>query len=78
MSERGKVVGFQPTNRLAVNHWATNPLTKLLYEGRKISPAFLEPRLRISRPAKVVPVELLMSVNPESFFALVRPVQDPC
>jgi hypothetical protein len=38
MSERGKVVGFQPTNRLAVNHWATNPLTKLLYEGRKISP----------------------------------------
>ncbi|XP_015688422.2 uncharacterized protein LOC102700965 isoform X2 [Oryza brachyantha] len=78
MSERGKIVGFQPTSRLAVNHWATNPLTKLLYEGRKISPAFLEPRIRISRPAKVIPVELLMSVNPESFFALARPVQNPC
>ncbi|KAG8076470.1 hypothetical protein GUJ93_ZPchr0006g44707 [Zizania palustris] len=74
MSERGKVVGFQPTSRLAVNHWATNPLTKLLYEGRELSPAFLEPRLRISRPAKIVPIELLMSVNPESFFALARPV----
>lgn len=40
--------------------------------------AFLEPRLKISRPAKVVPIELLMSVNSESFFALARPVQDPC
>uniref|UniRef100_A0A0D9VB73 Uncharacterized protein n=1 Tax=Leersia perrieri TaxID=77586 RepID=A0A0D9VB73_9ORYZ len=78
MSEIGKVVGFQPKSRLAVNHWATNPLTKLLYEGRKISPAIMEPRLRISRPAKVVPVELLMSVNPESFFALARPIRDPC
>ena len=40
--------------------------------------AFLEPRLKISRPAKVVPIELLMSVNSESFFALARPIQDPC
>uniref|UniRef100_A0A0A8YY94 Uncharacterized protein n=1 Tax=Arundo donax TaxID=35708 RepID=A0A0A8YY94_ARUDO len=76
MSEEGGVVGFQPTNRLAVNHWATNPLATLLYEGRMLSPGFLEPRLKISRPAKVVPIELLMSVNPESFFALARPVQD--
>ena len=78
MSEEGKLVGFQPTSRLAVNHWAKNPLAALLYEGRKLSPAFLEPRLKISRPAKVVPIELLMSVNSESFFALARPVQDPC
>ncbi|VAI52965.1 unnamed protein product [Triticum turgidum subsp. durum] len=78
MSEEGNLVGFQPTSRLAVNHWAKNPLAALLYEGRKLSPAFLEPRLKISRPAKVVPIELLMSVNSESFFALARPVQDPC
>uniref|UniRef100_A0ACD5TB47 Uncharacterized protein n=4 Tax=Avena sativa TaxID=4498 RepID=A0ACD5TB47_AVESA len=78
MSEEGKLVGFQPTSRIAVNHWATNPLAALLYEGRMLSPAFLEPMLKISRPAKVVPIELLMSVNSESFFALARPVQDPC
>ncbi|XP_062224358.1 uncharacterized protein LOC133922855 isoform X2 [Phragmites australis] len=78
MSEEGKVVGFQPTNCLGVNHWATNPLASLLYQGRMLSPDFLEPRLKISRPAKVVPIELLMSVNPESFFALARPVRDPC
>lgn len=78
MSEEGKVVGFQPTSRLAVSHWATNPLAALLYEGRKLSPAFLEPTLKISRPTKVVQIELLMSVNSEPFFALARPVQDPC
>ncbi|CAM0948034.1 unnamed protein product [Alopecurus aequalis] len=79
MSEEGKLVGFQPTSRLAVSHWASNPLASLLYEGRKLSPCtFLEPRLKISRPAKVVPIELLMSVNSEPFFAFARPVQDPC
>lgn len=78
MSEEGKLVGFQPTSRLAVNHWATNPLAALLYDGRKLSPAFLEPRLKIPRPSKVVPIELLMSVNSETFFALARPVQHPC
>jgi hypothetical protein len=112
MSEEGKLLGFQPTSRLAVSHWANNPLAALLYEGRKLSPGirivprtsshwsifnciyalyfvlsntfkwtlsgFLEPRLKISRPAKVVPIELLMSVNSESFFALARHVQDPC
>ncbi|KAI4963206.1 hypothetical protein ZWY2020_016989 [Hordeum vulgare] len=45
-------------------------------EGKLV--AFLEPRLKIPRPANVVPIELLMSVNSESFFALARPVQDPC
>uniref|UniRef100_A0A0A9DMV9 Uncharacterized protein n=1 Tax=Arundo donax TaxID=35708 RepID=A0A0A9DMV9_ARUDO len=78
MSEEGRVVGFQPTNRLAVNYWATNPLATLLYEGRTLSPGFWEPSLKISRPAKVLPIELLMSINPESFFALARPVQDSC
>jgi hypothetical protein len=38
MSEEGKVVGFQPTNLPAVNHWATNPLATLLYQGRSLSP----------------------------------------
>ncbi|KAK3151942.1 hypothetical protein QOZ80_2BG0152380 [Eleusine coracana subsp. coracana] len=75
MSEEGRVVGFQPTNRLAVNHWATNPLATLLYEGRALSPGLLEPRLKISRPAKLMATELLMPVNSESFFALARPVQ---
>ncbi|PUZ73679.1 hypothetical protein GQ55_1G006400 [Panicum hallii var. hallii] len=77
MSEEGKVVGFQPTNRPAVNHWSINPLATLLYQGRTLSPGILEPKLKISRPAKAVPIELLMSVNQDSFFALARPVQDP-
>ncbi|CAM0146259.1 unnamed protein product [Urochloa decumbens] len=77
MSEEGKVVGFQPTNRPAVNHWSTNPLATLLYQGRALSPGILEPRLKIPRPAKAVPIELLMSVNQDSFFALARPIQDP-
>ena len=37
----------------------------------------LEPRLKISRPAKAALIELLMSVNQDSFFVLARPVQDP-
>ncbi|RLN09154.1 hypothetical protein C2845_PM11G12020 [Panicum miliaceum] len=61
MSEEGKVVGFQPTNRPAVNHWSINPLATLLYQGRTLSPGILEPKLKISRPAKAVPIELLMS-----------------
>lgn len=77
MSEEGKVVGFQPTNLPAVNHWATNPLATLLYQGRSLSPGIIEPRLKISRPAKAAPIELLMSVNQDSFFALARPVEDP-
>jgi hypothetical protein len=104
MSEEGKVVGFQPTNLPAVNHWTTNPLATLLYQGRSLSPGttramgfsficmgtgyqiyllkwtlsgIIEPRLKISRPAKAAPIELLMSVNQDSFFALARPVEDP-
>ncbi|RCV04498.1 hypothetical protein SETIT_1G006300v2 [Setaria italica] len=76
MSEEGKVVGFQPTNRPAVNHWSTNPLATLLYQGQTLSPGILEPKLKISRPAKAVPIELLMSVNQDSFFALARRIQD--
>ncbi|KAF8772269.1 hypothetical protein HU200_005984 [Digitaria exilis] len=76
LSEEGKVVGFQPTNRPAVNHWSTNPLATLLYQGRTLSPGILEPKLKISRPAKAFPIELLMSVNLDPFFALARPVQD--
>lgn len=38
LSRDGKTIGFQPMSRLAVNHWASNPLAKALYGGRKISP----------------------------------------
>lgn len=74
LSTDGKIVGFQPTSRVAVNHWASNPLTKELYGGKKLSPGFLESGLRINYPGDVVALELLMSVNPESHFALVRPI----
>ncbi|KAI5001153.1 hypothetical protein ZWY2020_011112 [Hordeum vulgare] len=47
-----------------MNHCAKNPLAALLYEGWKLCRAFLEPRLEISRPAKAVPIELLMSTRP--------------
>lgn len=38
MSSDGKIIGFQPTNRVAVNNWAANPLAKELYGGKKLSP----------------------------------------
>ncbi|KAK9267859.1 hypothetical protein L1049_010296 [Liquidambar formosana] len=75
LSIDGKIVGFQPTSQVAVNHWATNPLAKELYGGRKLSPGFIEPGLKIHYPNEVVVIELLMSENPEAYFALARPVQ---
>lgn len=38
VSSDGKIIGFQPTNRIAVNNWAANPLAKELYGGKKLSP----------------------------------------
>jgi hypothetical protein len=38
LSTDGKIVGFQPMSRVAVNRWAANPLAKELYGGRKLSP----------------------------------------
>ena len=38
LSSEGKIIGFQPTSRVAVNHWSANPLAKELYRGRKLSP----------------------------------------
>ncbi|KAA8519727.1 hypothetical protein F0562_013983 [Nyssa sinensis] len=73
LSTDGKIVGLQPTSRVAVNHWGANPLAKELYGGRKLSPGFMEPGLKISQPSDVVVLELLMSVNPASSFALARP-----
>nr|XP_027102388.1 uncharacterized protein LOC113723528 isoform X3 [Coffea arabica] len=73
LSTEGEVVGFQPRSRMAVNHWASNPLTKELYARRNLSPGFLEPGLKIHHPSDVVLLELLMSANPEPHFALVRP-----
>lgn len=73
----GKIIGFQPTSRVALSHWASNPLARVLYEGRKLSPGLLEPTLKIPHPHEVVLIELLMSVNPESTFALARPIEQP-
>lgn len=74
-SINGEIVGFQPTNRVAVNHWAANPLAKELYGRKKLSPGFMEPGLKIRYPGEVVIIELLMSANPDSRFALARPGQ---
>ncbi|KAJ3708924.1 hypothetical protein LUZ61_012629 [Rhynchospora tenuis] len=78
LSEGGEIVGFQPTSRVAVSIWASHPLAKELYKGRKLTPGILEPNLKIPRPEKVVLIELLMSTNPDSFFALARPIREPC
>ncbi|KAJ4703564.1 Deneddylase ORF24 [Melia azedarach] len=75
LSTDGKIVGFQPTSRVGVNHWATNPIAKELYGGRKLTPGLIEPSLKIHLPNEVVLIELLMSVNPDSCFALARPIQ---
>ncbi|XP_017978026.1 PREDICTED: uncharacterized protein LOC18596766 isoform X3 [Theobroma cacao] len=75
LSTEGKIVGFQPTSRVGVNHWAVNPLAKELYGGRKLSPGLIERGLKIRLPNEIVVIELLMSVNPDSCFALARPIQ---
>ncbi|XXG90112.1 hypothetical protein AAC387_Pa12g1952 [Persea americana] len=75
LSRDGKIIGFQPMSRLAVNYWASNPLAKALHGGRKISPGILEHSLKIPHPDEAIQLELLMSVNPESWFALARPVR---
>ncbi|KAK6124390.1 hypothetical protein DH2020_041883 [Rehmannia glutinosa] len=68
------IIGFQPTNRVAVNNWAANPLAKVLYGGKNLSPGLFEPGLKISHPSGVVVLELLISSNPNSYFAMVRTV----
>lgn len=73
LSTDGKIVGFQPMSRVAVNRWAANPLAKELYGGRKLSPGFLEPGLKVRNPSELVVMELLMSENPDACFALARP-----
>ncbi|KFK44720.1 hypothetical protein AALP_AA1G294300 [Arabis alpina] len=74
LSSEGKIIGFQPTSRVGVNHWAANPLAKELYGRRKLSPGLIEPGLKSHPPTKVVVLELLMSVNSNRPFALVRPL----
>ncbi|XP_073156383.1 uncharacterized protein [Henckelia pumila] len=72
LSAEGSIIGFQPSNRVAVNNWAANPISKELYGGKNLSPGLFEPGLRISCPNDVLVLKLLMSINPESCFALVR------
>lgn len=74
LTSDGKIIGFQPTSRVAVNHWAANPLAKELYGGKKLTPGLVEPGLKIDSPKEIVVIELLMSVNSGTgFFALARP-----
>lgn len=75
LSKDGKVVGFQPTSGMAVNHWSSNPIAKELYGGKLLSPGLLEPGLKINKPDEVIVLELLMSLNQDNCFALARPVQ---
>lgn len=42
VSNDWNIIGFQPTNRVAVNNWASNPLSKELYGGKKLSPGMLQ------------------------------------
>ncbi|XP_076943147.1 uncharacterized protein LOC143613277 [Bidens hawaiensis] len=74
LSSDGRIVGFQPTSLLAVNNWASNPLTAELYGRKKLSPGFFEPSLKVKRPTEVVLLELVMSEVNGSQFVLVRPV----
>ncbi|XP_076901766.1 uncharacterized protein LOC143556293 [Bidens hawaiensis] len=74
LSSDGRIVGFQPTSLLAVNNWASNPLTVELYGRKKLSPGFFEPSLKVNRPTEVVLLELVMSEVNGSQFVLVRPV----
>ncbi|XP_074269883.1 uncharacterized protein LOC141592896 [Silene latifolia] len=71
----GSIVGFQPTSRVAVNHWAANPIAKELYGGKELSPGLVEPRLNIKKPENFIVLELLMSLSEDNYFALARPVQ---
>lgn len=73
LSRVGDIIGFQPKNRVAVNHWASNPLANFLYEQQKLTPGVFEPSPKIPCPQESVIFELLMSENPESYFALARP-----
>ncbi|XP_044461823.1 uncharacterized protein LOC123193100 isoform X2 [Mangifera indica] len=77
LSIDGKIIGFQPTSRVGVNHWAANPLAQELYGGKKLSPGLIEPSLKIRLPNEIVLIELLMSVTPDSWFALARPIRVP-
>lgn len=72
LSDKGNIIGFQPKNRVAVNNWAANPIAKELYGGKNLSPGLFEPGLQISYPNDVLVLKLLMSINPESYFALTR------
>ncbi|KDP21028.1 hypothetical protein JCGZ_21499 [Jatropha curcas] len=75
LSTDGKIIGFQPTSRIGVNHWASNPLAKELYGGRKLSPGIFEPGHKIRLPKEIVVIELLMSANFDACFVLARPAR---
>nr|POF15755.1 hypothetical protein CFP56_17961 [Quercus suber] len=73
LSTDGKLVGFQPTSRVAVNRWAANPLAKELYGGRKLSPGFIEPGLKVRHPRELV----LVGFQPTSRVAVNRWAANP-
>ncbi|KAK9089054.1 hypothetical protein Scep_028136 [Stephania cephalantha] len=67
----GTIVGLHPMSPLAASHWASSPLAKELYNGKKLSGVA---GAAISRANEVGVIELLMSVNPDSWLAIARPV----
>ncbi|PHT49370.1 hypothetical protein CQW23_09117 [Capsicum baccatum] len=78
LSRDGKIVKLQPTNRVAENQWASNPLVKELYGKKKIVPGLIEQGLKMITHSNDVVLELLMSSSPQSSFAFVRPVTENC
>ncbi|GLJ37905.1 hypothetical protein SUGI_0771160 [Cryptomeria japonica] len=75
LSRNGVLHGFQPKTNAAVNGWASHPLTKVLYDGRKLRPGLLEPRLKFSGPpTDAVIIELLMSKDPNYRSITARPL----
>ncbi|KAK9085438.1 hypothetical protein Sjap_025849 [Stephania japonica] len=68
----GTIVGLHPMSPLAASHWASSPLSKELYNGKKLLSGVAG--VAISPTNEVGVIELLMSVNPDSWFAMARPV----
>ncbi|PHT49437.1 hypothetical protein CQW23_09184 [Capsicum baccatum] len=72
LSRDGKIVEFQPTNRIAENQWEANPLVEELCGKKKLVPGLIQRGLKmIIRPNDVVVLDLLMSSNPQRSFALL-------
>ncbi|KAL8090775.1 hypothetical protein AgCh_040008 [Apium graveolens] len=76
LSAEGKIVEIKPTSTFAVNHWATNPLSKELHVGRNLLPGKSLPgRSETINPADMFVLDLFIPLNAGSCFALARPTK---